>query len=317
MYNDKKHSISEKKCTVSICCLTYNHEAYIRECLESFLMQKTDFDFEILIHDDASSDNTANIIKEYEERYPKLVKPIYQTENQFSKGNKPSFKFNFPRARGKYIAMCEGDDYWTDPLKLQKQVDFLEKNQNYMACFTNAKIISEITGEERSYLEFEENKSYSIEAIIQKGGGLFPTASLMFRNEIDYPDFSSQFKSGDRLLSLLLAEKGDFFLLNEVTCVYRRHEGGVFSSIKKDKQKRLDIDFDNIKLLQRVNVHFDYRYNKLFKREISMIAKRALLKVEKESILHNFKVNYKLLNFRDMVSFAYNYTLNKYHNELD
>ena len=112
---------------VSICCLAFNHEPYIREALEGFLMQKTDFPIEVLIHDDASTDGTASIIREYEERFPDIIKPIYQTENQYSKGIKNiSGIFNFPRAKGKYIAMCEGDDYWTDPYKLQKQIDFLD-----------------------------------------------------------------------------------------------------------------------------------------------------------------------------------------------
>ena len=97
---------------VSISCITYNHEKYIRDALEGFLMQKTDFKYEILIHDDASTDNTAKIIREYEEKYPDLIKPIYQKENQWSKGNyRISSTFNIPRAKGKYIAFCEGDDF--------------------------------------------------------------------------------------------------------------------------------------------------------------------------------------------------------------
>jgi len=105
---------------VSICCITYNHEKYIRDAIEGFLMQKTLFPIEILIHGDASTDKTADIIKEYEVKYPDIIKPIYQTENQFSKGVSISATYQFPRARGKYIAICEGDDYWTDPHKLQK-----------------------------------------------------------------------------------------------------------------------------------------------------------------------------------------------------
>ena len=101
---------------VSICCLTYNHAPYIRDAIEGFLMQKTNFPVEILIHDDASTDGTADIIREYETRYPDIIKPIYQTENQYSKGVKISREYQFSRARGKYIALCEGDDYWTDKL---------------------------------------------------------------------------------------------------------------------------------------------------------------------------------------------------------
>src|SRR5690606_11316563 len=127
---------------VSISCITYNHAPYIRECLDGFMMQKCDFDFEVLIHDDASTDGTQEIIKEYQEKYPEIIKPIFQTENQYSKGIRGmNIQFNFPRAQGKYIALCEGDDYWTDPLKLQKQLDFLEANPEYVLSCHNYKIL--------------------------------------------------------------------------------------------------------------------------------------------------------------------------------
>lgn len=121
---------------VSICCLTYNHSAFISECLDGFLGQKTSFPFEILIHDDASTDGTQEIIKDYSEQYKDVIFPLFEKENQFSKysGNMDVI-FNYSRAKGKYIAYCEGDDYWTDPLKLQKQVDFLESHPEYSVCF--------------------------------------------------------------------------------------------------------------------------------------------------------------------------------------
>lgn len=119
---------------ISIACITYNHEKYIRRCIEGFLNQKTSFEIEIIIHDDASTDNTANIVKEYADKYPNLILTILQTENKFSEGIKIWPTFVYPRARGKYIAFCEGDDYWTDPLKLQKQSDFLEANPEYSLC---------------------------------------------------------------------------------------------------------------------------------------------------------------------------------------
>jgi len=116
---------------VSIDCITYNHKQYIRDAIEGFLMQITNFPVEILIHDDASTDGTAEIIREYEKQYPWLIKPVYQTENQYSKHNGIISKIQYARARGKYLAFCEGDDYWTDPYKLQKQVDFLETHPDY------------------------------------------------------------------------------------------------------------------------------------------------------------------------------------------
>ena len=125
----------------SINCVTFNHANYIRTALDSFLMQKTDFAFEILVHDDASTDGTSSIIREYAARYPDQVKPLIQTENQYSQGiDNISGAFNFPRARGKYIFMCDGDDYFLSPDKLQKQVDYMEAHPDCTLCIHSAKI---------------------------------------------------------------------------------------------------------------------------------------------------------------------------------
>lgn len=129
---------NNKEILVSISCITYNHAPYIRQCLDGFMMQKTNFLFEVLIHDDASTDGTTEIIREYAAKYPDIIKPLYEEENQWLKGRRGSAVFNFPRAKGKYIALCEGDDYWTDPLKLQKQVDIMEMNPEIGLVHTQA-----------------------------------------------------------------------------------------------------------------------------------------------------------------------------------
>ena len=128
----------DNKTMVSICCITYNQEKYIKQAIESFLMQKTNFKYEIIIHDDASTDNTANIIKEYENKYPDIIKPIYQKENQYSKG-KSALKATIDNATGKYIAFCEGDDYWSDNEKLQKQFNYMESHPECSMCLHNTK----------------------------------------------------------------------------------------------------------------------------------------------------------------------------------
>ncbi len=130
-----------KEIMVSISCITFNHEQYISDAIESFLMQQTNFNYEILIHDDASTDRTVEIIKEYQKKYPNLIKPIYQTENQYSKGADVSF-INEKRAVGKYLSICEGDDYWTDPHKLQKQFDFMEEHPECSLCVHGGKVVS-------------------------------------------------------------------------------------------------------------------------------------------------------------------------------
>lgn len=134
---------------VSIRCLAYNHEPYIRQCLEGFIMQKTNFRFEAVVHDDASTDGTVAIIREYAEKYPNIIKPIYETQNQYSKHDGSLGRIMSAACTGKYIAMCEGDDYWIDPYKLQKQVDFLETHLDYSMSHTSFR-----------YFYEQENKFY-------------------------------------------------------------------------------------------------------------------------------------------------------------
>lgn len=165
---------------VVIKCLTYNHQPYIRQCLDGFIMQKTNFPFIAVIHDDASTDGTAEVVKEYEMKYPTVIKGIYQKENQYRTNPQAIDNSIDPFITGKYIALCEGDDYWTDPLKLQKQVDFLEKNKEYVTCFHNAKILNESAFpihfkkvEEREYLCKELYDDWIV-----------PTASIMIKTDI-------------------------------------------------------------------------------------------------------------------------------------
>ena len=145
-----KHWEIHDKPLVSICCTAYNHELYITEAIESFLMQETDFPFEVLVHDDCSTDDTANIIREYEKKYPNIIKPIYQKENQYSKGVKIT-PIVIKKSVGKYIALCEGDDYWTDLFKLQKQVDFLEENDDYVITYASVEAFNE-NGKIKNYI---------------------------------------------------------------------------------------------------------------------------------------------------------------------
>jgi glycosyltransferase involved in cell wall biosynthesis len=218
---------------VSIICITYNHEQYINACINGFLTQKTDFQIEILIHDDASTDKTANIIREYEAKYIDIIKPIYQTENQYSKGINPGFEFLFPRAQGKYIAICEGDDYWTDPLKLQKQVDFLEANPEYSFCFHNAIIFYEDKGTSDIFDKQLQTKEYNTNDLLLKKW-FIPTASLVIRKDKlpqPYPEWYFKIYNGDFGLELLLSTKGNFFCINETMSVYRKNAIGSLSLI--------------------------------------------------------------------------------------
>ena len=219
---------------VSISCLAFNHGPYIRQCLDGFMMQKTNFAFEVLIHDDASTDHTSEIIKEYEKRYPDVIKPIYQKVNQYSKGIKPTFKYNFPRAQGKYTALCEGDDYWTDPLKLQRQVDFLEANPEYAICSHNVQIVGSEFGQAINR-PYHKDKSTGLITIPQLIAGFrLPTNAIMFRTCLKSNLFNepwmTKVRSGDKCLYLTLANYGKVFYDNTIMAAYRKHPGGVVGS---------------------------------------------------------------------------------------
>lgn len=219
---------------VSICCITYNHEKYIRDAIESFLMQETDFPFEIIIHDDASTDRTAEIIREYEKKYPDLIKPIYQTENQYSKGVRVSL-LTYKKSKGKYIAFCEGDDYWTDALKLQKQVTFLEENPDYVITYTAVEAFDE-NGIIETYVG-GALKDLSKEEL--KRATPINTLTTCFRNIIKElpPEFSIA-KIGDLTIWSLLGAYGKGKFIGEIKpSAYRVHDGGVFS--KKSPTERM------------------------------------------------------------------------------
>ena len=189
-----------KNILVSIRCLAYNHAPYIRQCLEGFVMQKTDFKFEAIVHDDASTDGTSDIIREYAEKYPEIIKPIFETENQYSKHDGSISKIMNAEMRGKYIAKCEGDDYWTDPYKLQKQVDFLEMHPNVVGCVTNCSVV--------------DNKGILLQEV-----RLLPVCPDNKQGEYNLHDF---FKGSHHwILWTCLLTQGNFYFLNDVTAAYR------------------------------------------------------------------------------------------------
>lgn len=232
---------------VSICCLTYNHGPFIGKCLDGFLMQQVDFPFEILIHDDASMDRTQEIIKEYQARYPEIIKPILQTENQYLKGVRGiSLHFNFPRAGGKYIALCEGDDYWTDLYKLQKQVDFLENNPNFsLTCggFIKKNVKSgvesvDIIDEIELFPRRRENGfEFSLNDLHKKW--LTKTLTVVLRRDLLNTEELFRFKYlRDIHLFHQLIKKGEGFYFTQALGVYHIHEGGIHSQTSE----RLKID---------------------------------------------------------------------------
>ena len=229
-----------KEIIVSICCATYNHQKYIRDAIEGFLMQKTTFPFEILIHDDASTDGTADIIREYEAKYPDIIKPIYQRENQYSKGIKISQVYQFPRAQGKYIALCEGDDYWIDPHKLQKQVDYLERNPHVSFVATNYFIYDEITKGTRKVAISKRIDFYTL----LKRKNQIPTLTTCIKSEyiFDYNreinPIEKNWPVGDYPLWLYLSLKGKVGVIPEYTANYNKRQNSACHYPDRREQTR-------------------------------------------------------------------------------
>lgn len=222
----------EREVLVSITSLAYNQEKYIRKTLEGFVSQKTDFPFEILIHDDASTDGTAAIIREFEERYPDLMRPVYQTENQYSKGVKVGVELR-RRARGKYIAFCEGDDYWTDPEKLQRQVDYMEAHPECSLCVHATRIIDEAgnpTG--GAFRLADHDLDFDANEVILSGGGMFQTNSMLARREYmdNYPPFYYHSPVGDYPLQIYMGMRGKIHYIDRFMSDYRWQSNGSWSA---------------------------------------------------------------------------------------
>lgn len=257
---------------VSVSCTAYNHEKYIRQCLDSLLMQKTDFKYEIIVHDDASTDNTANIIREYEKKYPNVVKPIYQTENKCSKGFK-IINYIVPKMRGKYVAHCEGDDFWTDPYKLQKQFDIMEKNPDCSICVHKVLHVYENgNATDRYQPNFDLNEcKINLEKYLDFGPSHpFQTTSYFIRSNVkkDYafnpPEFVGKFCVGDVPTILFALTKGNMYYLNEAMSCYRLFSKGSWSSKNFANSKRQISHCKNIITgYNAFNEFSNYKYNTL------------------------------------------------------
>lgn len=225
---------------VNICCIAYNHEKFIAQCIEGFLMQETVFPVEIIIHDDASTDRTAEIIRAYQARHPRLIRSILQKENQKSKG-KLVIPIPFEACQAKYVALCEGDDYWTDSKKLARQAAFLEAHLDCASCFHNAIAFADDKNNSRPDLSLHKKGNrlmcrpgtkprYAQNEFFK--GFVPPTCSVMFRREAigKLPPWFGKLPVGDLPLHVLCAEHGLAGYLPEVMAAYRLHSGGSWSS---------------------------------------------------------------------------------------
>lgn len=236
---------------VSILCITYNHEKYIKECLEGFLMQETTFPVEIIVHDDASTDRTLDIVGPYCQRYPDLFKTIFQETNQFSLGRKPTI-LAFPYASGKFIATCEGDDYWTLPLKLEKQIEVFDKNPICILCGGRVAVIRDEASTPYKIDPFQEPEVLAMLGPREMLKGLWGmrTVSRVTRREI-WAGYVETLKGSliacDYLFMLYCVsvsgmEQQSFRCLDEVVGVYRENEAGIWFSKTDRERDRINLD---------------------------------------------------------------------------
>ncbi len=207
---------------VSVVSITYNHEAYIRETLDGFVAQKTDFPLEIIVADDASTDATPGIIQEYADRYPHLFRPILRSENL---GIYANLIDALSTARGEYLALCEGDDFWIDPLKLSKQVSFLDQRPETAVCFHPVRVIWEDGRKASEFPPVGWRGDFSVKSLIRRK--FIQTNSVMYRRLPRYDDIPADVMPLDWYLHVRHAAHGDIAMLPETMSVYRRHSGGV------------------------------------------------------------------------------------------
>jgi len=241
---------------VSIYCMVYNHEPYLRQCLDGFVMQQTDFPFQAIVHDDASTDGSAAIIREYAEKYPDIIKPIYETENQFRKFDGSIYRIMNAAVHPdtKYIAYCEGDDYWTDSHKLQIQIDFLESHPDYyMTChafdyfYENTKEIKPHRFLDNLSLHDFEGFKYCTPSVDHYWNSPWFTQLLtIIRRNTPYIEDWKRNRYAvycDYISCYYMLRSGGCALFKDVMGVYRKHDGGAYSS--RDVIDWIEVEMEN------------------------------------------------------------------------
>ena len=227
---------------VSVCCMTYNHDKFISQCLDGIIQQKGNFSIEILIHDDASSDHTRQIIEFYRDKYPDIIKPLYQEINQYSRGVNIWNTYMFPLVKGEYIAICDGDDYWIDQYKLEKQITFLQKYADYNLVYTNKIVINELGT--RVIRNHPKYLSGNLFVNLLSGGNPITTSTVCIRTHdaFEIMDIvnSIPFRTvmGDLQLWLALAIKGKFKYLAFKSTVYRLSSISLSHSLSVNREIR-------------------------------------------------------------------------------
>lgn len=298
-----------KEPLVSVSLVAYNQEPFIRKAIESVLMQDVYFQYEIFIHDDASTDNTADIILEYAEKFPDVITPIIQTTNKFSRGIEINASITIPKAKGKYIAFLEADDYWIDRKKLSYQTSFLESHPNISMCFTATKHIFP-SSETNSRLKRYRNKDSIVASkdIILKGGRLVDMGAAMVRRSVfvNIPDWYHSTQIWDISVPLLSMLHGQIQYLDKVTSVYRYNTPGSWTQTNVKNRDHRIVNLQNtIKLLEGFDESTNQNYHKFIqKNKNSLIIELLLLSENYHKLFDEYyskltdikKFEYKIFN---------------------
>lgn len=302
-----------KDIMVSICCATYNHEKYIKDALDSFLMQDVDFKYEILVHDDCSTDNTREIIEQYKKIYPEIINIIYQKENQFSKNRKIFGEIIFPKTKGKYVAMCEGDDYWLDKEKLKKQVEILENNKEIVAVVSGSECVDE-NKNFRGYIgKYKENEIIDLTKFLQDfytqlPKHLFQTASIVFRRDAFEEIYEKKIQFyyncpvGDLPLYLFLLTKGKIYCFKDNMAAYRQNISGSWTKEVWAKQRKQILE-KMLRTYKEFNEYTNYEYENEIIPFFSMYEFEILLQdsAYKELLKRKYRVFFNQLNLKSRI----------------
>ena len=254
---------------VTVLCCTYNHEPWIAEALEGFVAQEAPFGIEVLVHDDASTDSTPDIIRDYAARYPDLIRPILETENKMSRGINISRDIVTPLIRGKYVALCEGDDFWTDPHKLVKQVAALEAHPEADICCHCAEVW---LGDYRTwYVPAVRNRVLRTEEVILGGGAYVATDSILCRRDVymQDPEFR-KIKRNDYALQILGSLRGGMVYLKDCMSVYRLCLPGSWTSSNLSREGRRAFHEVDKRMLESVDAETGGRYHKVIRKRMRL-----------------------------------------------
>jgi len=295
---------------VSVICFTYNQEKYIHDAIRGFLIQKTTFAFEVIVHDDASTDSTPQSVQAYAEAYPKIIKTIFQKENQYSKSPNSIVSFATDGAMGEYLAFCEGDDFWIAPEKLQLQIDFLQKHHKQNICFHNSysggteKQAQRFHASQRKTLIYPSYPSViSPEEVIIGDGGYMPSASLVVKRAAlnNLPKWYGSCPVGDYFMQVLCSHPDGALFLPQLMSFYRVGATGSWSETTMNMEKKkilhyrkmteslgvMDRHLENEYASSIIRMQINGALHLLSDRKLSLSSKIEILELAPKSCLLN------------------------------